>query len=68
MLIGPHLNGLKKIITKWVDAIVEDFDIWEVTIETYEVKNVVRIVRNRNSLEEFHRLPEKKERDFKRSS
>jgi diacylglycerol kinase (ATP) len=36
VLIGPHLNNLKGMITKWVDAQVEDFDIWEITIETHE--------------------------------
>jgi len=38
VLIGPHLNGLKSLVNKWVDSILEDFDIWDVTIETYEVK------------------------------
>jgi len=37
VLIGEHLSGLKKMMNKWVESIVEDFDIWDVSIETHEV-------------------------------
>jgi len=37
ILIGTHLNSLKGLMTKWVEAEVVDFDIWEIVIETHEV-------------------------------
>lgn len=37
VLIGEHLSGLKKMMNKWVESIIEDFDIWDVSIETHEV-------------------------------
>jgi len=26
------------LVNKWVDSRLEDFDIWDVTIETYDVR------------------------------
>ena len=28
---------MKSYVTKWIDAISEDFDIWDIEIETTEV-------------------------------
>jgi len=53
VLIGTHLNGLKGLIRKWVDASVEDLDIWSVTIETYEDGGFKRVHKSiRNKIEE----------------
>jgi len=49
ILIGPHLNGLKGLVNKWVDASVEDFDIWDIVIETYEYGGVKQIYREGKS-------------------
>ena len=38
MLIGTHLNNLKGLVTKWVNAVPQDFDIWEITFEVHEVR------------------------------
>jgi len=51
VLIGTHLNSLKALITKWVDAQIEDFDVWEVTIETHENGGLKQISRNGKKFE-----------------
>lgn len=35
-LIGPGFKTLKKLMTMWVDSVIEDFDIWDITIECYK--------------------------------
>lgn len=35
--MGPGLKGIKKLMAMWADALVEDFDIWDVTIECFDV-------------------------------
>jgi len=47
VLIGEHLNGLKKMMNKWVEALIEDFDIWDVTIETHEYGGVRQIFKEK---------------------
>lgn len=37
VIVGPHLNNLKALVTKWTEAMVENFDIWDIIIETHEV-------------------------------
>jgi len=52
-LVGTHLNALKGMIRKWVDASVEDLDIWSVTIETYEDGGFKRVHKSiTNKIEE----------------
>jgi len=51
VLIGPHLSNFKELISKWVDAQVEDFDIWEITIETHENGGLKQISRNGKKFE-----------------
>lgn len=36
-LIGINLDNLKILIGKWLNAITEEFDIWDILVETYEV-------------------------------
>ncbi len=37
VLIGKNLDALKKMMWKWIDAVTEHFDIWDIKIETHEV-------------------------------
>ena len=37
-LVGTDLKSLKGLIRQWIDATPEDMDIWEITIEVYEVR------------------------------
>jgi len=36
VLLGKHMSNFKGLMTTWADAQVEHFDVWEITIETYE--------------------------------
>ncbi len=31
------MNSLKKLIKQWLEASLEDLDVWEVSIDVYEV-------------------------------
>ena len=31
------MNSLKALILKWIDAEIQEFDIWQIEIETHEV-------------------------------
>lgn len=35
-MVGPSLDNLKALISRWRNAITEEFDVWEITIETNE--------------------------------
>ena len=51
--MGTHLAGMKKLITKWADSIIEDFDIWDVTIDCYPEGGIRYISKEKRS---FHKL------------
>jgi hypothetical protein len=35
-LTNENLKGMKNLIKRWLNALVEDFDIWDIKISTYE--------------------------------
>jgi diacylglycerol kinase (ATP) len=35
-LTAGNLKGLKNMIKRWLNALIEDFDIWDIKISTYE--------------------------------
>ena len=37
-IVGKNLDILKTLVVKWIDAKVQEFDIWEIEFETHEVK------------------------------
>ncbi|EGR28292.1 hypothetical protein IMG5_179490 [Ichthyophthirius multifiliis] len=37
-LIGKNMETLKKMTLKWIQSIIEEFDIWDIKVETLEVK------------------------------
>jgi len=47
VLIGEHLGGLKKMMNKWVESLVEDFDIWDVTIETHDYGGIRQVFKEK---------------------
>jgi len=36
-IFGKNLDSLKSLIIKWIEAEVEEFDIWQIEIETNDV-------------------------------
>jgi diacylglycerol kinase (ATP) len=42
-LIGIHLDALKGLMLQWLDATIEDFDIWDINVETNEEGGIRRI-------------------------
>lgn len=36
--------GLKKLVKKWINALIEEFDIWDIKVYTYEVKKSVAYI------------------------
>jgi len=69
VLIGTHLNGLKGLIRKWVDASIQDLDIWNVTIETYEDGGFKRVHKSiLNKVEERFLLEKDPETGLERKA
>jgi diacylglycerol kinase (ATP) len=42
-VLGDKLTHLKKLVSLWVSAGVEDFDIWDIKIYTYEVTYIIKL-------------------------
>ena len=38
-IIGKNLDSLKSLLLKWIDAEIQEFDIWNIEIETHDVRN-----------------------------
>ena len=36
-IVGKNLDSLKGLIVKWIEAEVEEFDIWQIEIEANDV-------------------------------
>jgi len=36
-IVGKNLDNLKTLVVKWINAEVQEFDIWEIEFQTHEV-------------------------------
>lgn len=36
-LLGPNLSVFKERILNWIYSIIEEFDVWDVKVETFNV-------------------------------
>lgn len=38
-IVGKNLDSLKSLMLKWIDAEIQEFDIWNIEFETHDVRN-----------------------------
>ncbi len=45
-LLSDQLRGLKALIKKWLNALILEFDVWDVTVTTHEDGCFKKILKN----------------------
>ena len=47
-LLDKNFQGLKKLLKKWLNSLVEDFDIWDVIIE-FQEHGELRVIKKQEN-------------------